>query len=67
MEANAAPDAGAHTPSKTTNSGGASASQAKTRTPGKAQAAPAPADDCSTPFWYDSSGVKRYKEHCLKK
>ncbi len=26
-----------------------------------------PANDCATPFWYDSTGVKKYKEHCLQK
>ena len=24
-------------------------------------------DDCSTPYWYDSSGVKHYKAHCLNR
>jgi eukaryotic-like serine/threonine-protein kinase len=24
-------------------------------------------DDCSTPYWYDAQGVKRYKAHCLNK
>jgi len=28
---------------------------------------PKPQDDCSTPFWYDAQGVKRYKAHCLNK
>ena len=23
-------------------------------------------DDCSTPYWYDAHGVKRYKPQCMK-
>lgn len=63
-------DAGARRPSShmaavTTSTG----TRPATRPPSRPQTtpSPAPANDCATPFWYDSTGVKRYKEHCLEK
>ncbi|MBX3190681.1 MAG: protein kinase [Labilithrix sp.] len=38
------------------------------KTPASPAAAPAtPTDSCEPPFWYDATGVKRYKPQCLGK
>ncbi len=36
-------------------------------TPKPSEPAKPPAEDCTTPFWFDSAGVKHYKQACLDK
>jgi eukaryotic-like serine/threonine-protein kinase len=35
--------------------------------PTKPAAVPTAQDDCTTPYWFDANGVKKYKEHCFGK
>ncbi|MBX3197283.1 MAG: serine/threonine protein kinase [Labilithrix sp.] len=60
-------DAGAPVASgKTVSAGGKSkGGGGKTVTTATATATAPPVDDCATPYWYDSAGVKKYKPQCL--